>query len=80
LKSWKNFTQKIIKDFQSSSEKKIAGIISITSGTIFQGTRKPLMLWFNVIWQLISQKTGSSAQNIKESMDFGSYQTTFCCD
>lgn len=50
---------------------------SITSGTIFQGTRKPLMLWFNVIWQLMSQKTGSSAQNIKEAMDFGSYQTTW---
>lgn len=50
---------------------------SITSGTIFQGTRKPLTLWFNVIWQLVSQKTGSSAQNLKDAMDFGSYQTTW---
>jgi len=50
---------------------------SITSGTIFQGTRKPLKLWFNVIWLVMSQKTGSSAQNLKDSMGFGSYQTTW---
>lgn len=50
---------------------------SIISGTIFHGTRKPLRLWFNVIWQIVSQKTGSSAQNLKEAMGFGSYQTTW---
>jgi len=50
---------------------------SIISGTIFQGTRKPLKLWFNVIWQVVSQKTGASAQNLKEAMGFGSYQTTW---
>jgi len=50
---------------------------SITSGTVFQGTRKPLRLWFNVIWQVVSQKTGSSAQNLKDAMGFGSYQTTW---
>jgi transposase-like protein len=36
------------------------------------------MLWFNVIWQFVSQKTGSSAMNLKEAMGFGSYQTTWC--
>ena len=51
---------------------------SITSGTIFHGSRKPLILWFNVIWQFVSQKTGSSAMNLKDSMGFGSYQTTWC--
>jgi len=50
---------------------------SIIAGTIFQGTRKPLKLWFNVIWHIVSQKTGASAQNLKESMGFGSYQTTW---
>jgi len=51
---------------------------SITSGTIFHGSRKPLLLWFNVIWQFVSQKTGASATNLKDSMGFGSYQTTWC--
>ena len=27
---------------------------SITAGTVFQGTRKPLRLWFNVIWWVMS--------------------------
>lgn len=49
---------------------------SITSGTIFHKSRKPLILWFNVIWQFVSQKTGSSAMDLKEAMGFGSYQTT----
>lgn len=31
----------------------------------------------NVIWHLVSQKTGVSAQNLKESMGFGSYETTW---
>jgi len=34
---------------------------SVTAGTVFQGTRKPLRLWFNVIWWVISQKNGASA-------------------
>lgn len=50
---------------------------SITSGTIFHGTRKSLLLWFNVIWFVMAQKTGLSAQNLKDSMGFGSYQTTW---
>ncbi len=34
---------------------------SITAGTIFQGTRKPLRLWFHVMWWVMTQKTGGSA-------------------
>gem|GEM_PF-3049697 len=50
---------------------------SITAGSIFHGTRKPLKLWFYVIWLVMAQKTGSSAQNLKEAMGFGSYETSW---
>ncbi len=48
---------------------------SITAGTLFQDTRKPLRLWFHVMWMVVSQKTGASAKNLNDMMGFGSYQT-----
>ena len=51
--------------------------ISITSGTIFHGTRKPLLLWFHIIWWVVAQKTGASAYNLKDFMGFGSYETAW---
>ncbi len=69
-KSWEN-RRKLYQCVECNYE------TSLTSGTIFQGTRKPLKLWLNVIWHLVSQKTGVSAQNLKESMGFGSYETTW---
>ena len=51
--------------------------ISITSGTIFHGTRKPLLLWFHIIWWVVAQKTGASAYNLKDIMGFGSYETAW---
>ena len=50
---------------------------SITSGTIFHGTRKPLLLWFHNIWWVVAQKTGASANNLKDFMGFGSYETAW---
>jgi transposase-like protein len=50
---------------------------SITSGTIFHGTRKPLLLWFHIIWWVVAQKTGVSAYNLKDFMGFGSYETAW---
>lgn len=50
---------------------------SIKAGTVFQGTRKPLRLWFHVMWWVMSQKTGASAKNLKDSMGFTRYQTTW---
>lgn len=50
---------------------------SITGGTIFQGTRKPLLLWFHIIWWVVAQKTGASAYNLKDFMGFGSYETAW---
>jgi transposase-like protein len=48
---------------------------SIIAGTLFQDTRKPLQMWFTVMWLMMAQKTGVSARNLKDFMGFGSYQT-----
>src|SRR3989338_1716571 len=50
---------------------------SITAGTIFQGTRKPLLLWLHIIWWIVAQKTGASAYNLMDFMGFGSYETAW---
>ncbi len=51
--------------------------ISVTAGTIFHGTRKPLLLWFHIMWWVAAQKTGVSASNFKDFMGFGSYETAW---
>lgn len=50
---------------------------SITAGTIFHGTRKPLLLWFYIMWWVVAQKTGASAYNLMDFMGFGSYETAW---
>jgi len=50
---------------------------SITSGTIFEGTNKPLLLWFHIMWWVVAQKTGASAYNLMDFMGFGSYRTAW---
>lgn len=39
--------------------------VSITAGTIFHGTRKPLRTWFRVIQQFLVSKSGCSAKDIE---------------
>lgn len=50
---------------------------SITSGTIFHGTRKPLQMWFRAIWNVTSQKHGVSALGIQKILGLGSYHTAW---
>jgi len=50
---------------------------SITSGTIFQDSKKPLLLWFHIMWWVVAQKTGASASNLKDFMGFGSDETAW---
>lgn len=50
---------------------------SVTASTIFHGTRKPLILWFHIIWWIVAQKTGASAYNLTDFMGFGSYRTAW---
>ena len=50
---------------------------SVTAGTIFQDTHKPLTLWFRAIWWVTSQKTGASALGLQRVLGLGSYQTAW---
>jgi len=50
---------------------------SLTAGTVFQDTKKPLLLWFHIMWWVVAQKTGVSASNMKDFMGFGSYETVW---
>lgn len=50
---------------------------SPTSGTIFQGTTKPLRLWFRGMWYITNQKFGASALGLQRVLGFGSYQTAW---
>ncbi|MFH1157333.1 MAG: IS1595 family transposase [Pseudomonadota bacterium] len=46
---------------------------SVISGTLFQGTRKPLRLWFQAIWYVVSQKSGIGALGLQNVLGLGSY-------
>lgn len=50
---------------------------SVTAGTIFQDTHKPLRLWFRAIWQVTSQKNGASAVAVQQILGLGSYATAW---
>jgi len=50
---------------------------SLTAGTIFEGTRKPLRLWFLAMWFVTSQKNGVSALGLKRVLGLGSYETAW---
>jgi transposase-like protein len=53
--------------------------VSVTAGTIFQGTRTPLTVWFRAMWWMTSQKNGISALGLQRVLGLGSYQTAWVC-
>jgi transposase-like protein len=50
---------------------------SVTAGTIFQDTRKPLTLWFRAVWWVTSQKNGASAMGLQRVLGLKSYKTAW---
>jgi transposase-like protein len=50
---------------------------SVTAGTIFHGTRKPLRVWFRAMWYITNQKHGVSALGLKRILKLGSYRTAW---
>lgn len=50
---------------------------SVTAGTIFQDTRKPLRMWFRAVWHVTSQKNGASAVSLQQVLGLGSYITAW---
>jgi len=51
--------------------------MSVTAGTIFQGTRKPLRVWFGAMWYVVNQKQGVSALGLQRVLGLGSYRTAW---
>lgn len=51
--------------------------VSVTSGTVFQGTRKSLRLWFRAIWYVTNQKHGVSALGLQRVLGLRSYRTAW---
>lgn len=50
---------------------------SLLAGTIFQGTKKPLGLWFRAMWYITNQKSGVSALGLQRVLGLGSYHTAW---
>jgi hypothetical protein len=50
---------------------------SITAGTLFHGSHKPLRTWFLAIWFVASQKHGASALGLQRAFGLGSYNTAW---
>ncbi len=50
---------------------------SVIAGTMFEGTRKPLTLWFQAMWYVTSQKFGGSALGLQHVLGLGSYRTAW---
>ncbi len=50
---------------------------SVTAGTLFQDTHKPLRLWFRAMWCVTSQKQGASALGVQRVLGLGSYTTAW---
>lgn len=51
--------------------------VSVTAGTVFERTRKPLTLWFRAIWWVSVQKNGASALGLQRVLGLGSYPTAW---
>jgi len=50
---------------------------SVTAGTVLEGTRKPLQMWFQALWYVTSLKQGGSATGLRQVLGLGSYQTAW---
>src|SRR6266849_4172247 len=50
---------------------------SVTAGTVFQDTRKPLVIWFRAMWYVTSQKNEASALGLQRVLGLSSYETAW---
>jgi len=50
---------------------------TVTAGTVFADTHKPLRLWFRAMWHVTSQKNGGSAIGLQRVLGLGSYLTAW---
>lgn len=50
---------------------------SVLVGTIFEDTKYPMKVWFEVLWSMLNAKKGISAMQIQRQIGCGSYETAF---
>ena len=50
---------------------------SVTAGTVFDGTRTALTIWFHAAWLFATDKAGVSAMGLKRQLGLRSYQTAW---
>jgi transposase-like protein len=50
---------------------------SVTAGTLFHDTHKPLRVWFEAMWYVTNQKLGVSALGLQRVLGLGSYHTAW---
>lgn len=50
---------------------------SVTAGTVFHQSRKPIQLWFRAMWHVTTQKYGANALGLKRVLGLGSYNTAW---
>lgn len=51
--------------------------VSLTAGTLFHNTHKPLRMWFEAMWYVTNQKSGVSALGLQRVLGLGSYHTAW---
>lgn len=50
---------------------------TVTAGTLFADTHKPLRVWFEAVWHVTGQKSGVSALGLQRVLGLGSYRTAW---
>jgi len=50
---------------------------TVTAGTLFADTHKPLRVWFEAVWYITNQKSGVSALGLQRVLGLGSYRTAW---
>jgi hypothetical protein len=50
---------------------------SVTAGTIFHSTKKPLTAWFKALWWFATRKSGVNVINLQDLLGLGSYTTAW---
>jgi hypothetical protein len=51
--------------------------VSVTAGTLFEKTRKPLRQWFLAVWEISGAKYGASALGMQRVLGLRSYETAW---
>lgn len=49
----------------------------VLAGTLFQDSRKSLVVWFRALWHVTNQKNGANALSLQRALGLGSYTTAW---